>query len=152
MSKSVNALLPELESYIKEHEKTDISVSQKSIDWQLDHSLKVINAVCKVTPQSDPSDFRPKFNFMGFILLSLGWFPRGKAKAPKAVVTDKTSEYELILQLKEAREGLKKFEQIQPKQFFEHPLFGHLNKKKTKQFLYTHTYHHLKIIREISKA
>ncbi len=152
MAKKTEDLLPELESLIQHHEKIVPAISKKSIGWQMDHALKVINAVCKVTPKSDPKDYKPEFNMAGFVTIGLKWFPRGKGKAPKAVVADTTSEYELTLQLKEAREGLKKLRGIESNQFFIHPLFGHLNKKKTLRFVYTHTYHHLKIMRDILKG
>lgn len=152
MPKSVESLIPELESLIRYHEKVAPQVSAKSIGWQLDHSLKVINAVCQVTPKSNPKEYKPTFNLSGFITMSLYWFPRGKGKAPKAVISDSTSEYELFLQLREAKEGLEKLQGIEPNQYFIHPLFGHLNKKKLARFLYTHTYHHLKIMREIKVA
>lgn len=149
MGKKIEDLLPELESLIQHHEKLVPSVSQRSIGWQLDHSLKVIKAVLKVTPESVPTEYKPKFNFTRIITFALGWFPRGAGKAPKVVTSDSVSEYELILQLKEVKEGLPKMNELQEGQFFKHPLFGDLNEKRTRRFLYIHTSHHLKIMRDI---
>lgn len=48
-------------------------------------------------------------------------------------------------------EQSKKIEHFDKNAFFEHPLFGVLNKKDTMKFLKMHTTHHLKIIQDISK-
>lgn len=152
MSRKVEDLLSELASLIKFHEKQIESISKSSIGWQLDHALKVINAVCKVAPDSSPEKYKPNTTFIKFFVMTFGYIPRGRAKAPKIVTSDAINEQDLIAQHKEAIEGLKKLEKLHPNQYFSHPMFGHLNAKALRKFLYIHTYHHLKIMRDILNA
>lgn len=152
MSKHVESLLAEFKSLIPHQEKIVTSVSGSSIGWQLDHTLKVINSVCQVIPKSNPEEYKPKTTFSKALVFTTGFIPRGRARAPKVVTADKTSEYELLLQFNQAEESLKVFSSLQPNQFFQHPIFGHLNAKDTQKFLYIHSYHHLKIMRDILKG
>lgn len=152
MSKKVEDLLPELASLIEHQEKKVESISHSTIGWQIDHSLKVINSVCNVAPDSIEEKYKPKQNFSKLFVMTTGYIPRGNAKAPKFVTSDSVSKEDLHLQHHEALQNLKKLEQLKPNQYFSHPLFGHLNAKALRKFLYIHTYHHLKIMRDILKA
>ena len=130
-TKTLENKLNQIESYLSNHNLKNPKVSKVTVGWQLDHSLKVINAVIPAMQKSDKSKYSDTFTFVGKILLFLQVFPRGKAKAPSHLVATST-----ILE-KDA--------------YFKHPMFGNVNKKRALTFLNTHTKHHLKIVRRILK-
>ena len=76
--------------FIEEHllviDKEDLNVSKANIGWHIDHSLKVINSVSEVLKNSDPYQYKKKFNLLRIFIFILGYFPRGKAKSPKKVL------------------------------------------------------------------
>ena len=144
--------LNQIENFIPLFEKTNLKVSKATIAWQLDHSLKVINVVAISMMKSDPSKYKNNFSFLGKVFLKLGFFPRGKAKAPKYVKPPVIIlKEDLITQLVEARENILKIQNLDDNSFFKHPLFGHINKKRVISFLDTHTNHHLKNVKSIIK-
>lgn len=123
-----------------------------NVGWQIDHALKVINRVSEATVQSNPNVYTSDFNFTRTILLTLGAFPRGKAKAPKIVLPPKVIKTEdLHHQLEIAYKSIKEVTALPKKSHFKHYRFGTLSKKQTIRFLVIHTNHHLKIIRDILK-
>jgi len=108
--------------------------------------------VCKSIQASDPNKYDAKFNLSRNILLTLGRFPRGKAKAPKATLPSRTITKEsLTKQLEEVRAEIPKIQSLSPNAYFYHPLFKKLNLKRTKRFLEVHTHHHVRIIQDILK-
>jgi hypothetical protein len=144
--------LKTLESYISHSKSIEMTISKAAVAWHLDHSLKVINAVVKSMQTSDPTLFRNNFSLIGRLCFMLGFFPRGKAKAPKyvqppEVILDST----IVSQLAEARQHIKGINNLDENAYFRHPLFGHINKKRVIRFMDTHTKHHLKIIKSILK-
>jgi hypothetical protein len=150
--KGLENKLDAIEAYIPSFEKTDLKTSKASVGWQLDHSLKVINAVIPAMQKSDKSKYSDTFTFVGKILLFLQVFPRGKAKAPSHLVATSTIlEKDLTHQLDKARKNVALFTQLDENAYFKHPMFGNVNKKRALTFLNTHTKHHLKIVRRILK-
>ena len=145
-------LLSRIENNIANKDFKNEQVSTSTIGWQLDHSLKVITRVSEATIHSNPDTYKYEFKPIRTVLLTLGAFPRGKAKAPKIVLPpeDITTE-DLQHQLKNAHESLKILVSLPKTSHFKHPLFGMLTKKQTIRFLEIHTKHHLKIIRDILK-
>ena len=141
-----------LESYIPDFEQTNTAVSKASVAWHLDHSLKVINAVVRSMEDSDPTSYQNNFKLLGKVLLKLGFFPRGKAKAPKNVnPSEVILKSEIITQLAEARQNINVILNLDKNSYFKHPLFGNTNKYRVVRFLDTHTNHHLKIVKSILK-
>lgn len=141
-----------LESYIKNHEVYNKAVSKENVAWHIDHSLKVINNVCNALKTSDPSTYSNNFSVLGKVFFMLGFFPRGKAKAPKHVKPPEVIlKEELIVQIKEAKSNISKIKDLDTNAYFKHPLFGHVNTKRVYRFLILHTTHHLKIIKDILK-
>jgi hypothetical protein len=144
--------LAQIETNINNFEKKNLSVSKATVGWHLDHSLKVINAVISSMEKSDPNLYKDNFKFLGKLLLSLNFFPKGKAKAPKYVLPpDVILKEEIVSQLKLAKENIQKIEELDNNAFFKHPLFGNVNKNRVLPFLNAHTNHHLKIIKNILK-
>ncbi|MEE9408323.1 MAG: DUF1569 domain-containing protein [Polaribacter sp.] len=141
-----------LEKYIPNSEAINTTVSKVNVAWHLDHSLKVMNAVVKNMQNSDPSLYIDNFSLLGKALLQFNFFPRGKAKTPKYVKPPEVIlEEDIITQLAEAKQNIKKILSLDENAFFKHPLFGNINKKRVLKFLNAHTYHHLKIIKSILK-
>ena len=148
----LNNLLLQIEANIPFKEQTNPAVSRVSIGWQLDHSLKVINRVSTFLEKTEPSKYKKNFNLPRTVLFTLGWLPRGKAKAPKVVIPPELIlEENLISQLETAKTHLENIISVDEKAFFIHHIFGVLSKAKTIRFLEIHTKHHLKIVNDILK-
>lgn len=142
--------LSELESYIPQLEKTNSKITHSNVGWQIDHSLRVIRGVSKQLEESNPSEFKRKFNFTKFVIMTTKHIPRGKAKAPKSVRNEETITEETIKEfLEKTKMQIDKIEDLDKNSYFPHPYFGNLNKKEAIRFIGIHTEHHLKIIRDI---
>ena len=63
--------LSNLESYIPLIDKENSKVSKATVGWQLDHTLKVFNAVSEWTENSNPKEYKPNFNLWRSILFPL---------------------------------------------------------------------------------
>ena len=147
---SLEHLIKELESYISEGNVQVNSVSERGVDWHIDHSLKVIINISKAFIKSDESNYKWKFNFLRLYCLTLGYFPRGKGKAPKVVNNkEKIAIEDLNTQVATAKEIIKELSGLNNKKNFQHLYFGLLNLKQGKRFLGVHTNHHIKIIKDI---
>ena len=145
-------LLYQLESKIPFYEKTNPSVSNATVGWQIEHSLKTIYQIVLAVKNSNPQEYHWKFNKSKLFISILGFIPRGKAKAPKVVQPDDTiSEESLLLSLHNVKAILEEWKSFNQNAYFQHPFFGNLNKKSTEWFLNLHTKHHLKIINDICK-
>lgn len=148
--KILNRHLDEMEEYIPFIKTRDEKVSKVDIGWHLDHCLKVINGVFATLKSSNPENYRPKFKFSRVMVFTFGRFPRGKVKAPVAVLpSGEIDQKDLMAQLQEARENFSNYDSLHRNNYFRHPYFHHLNKKHSKRLLEVHTKHHLKIIRDI---
>jgi len=144
--------LAEVAQLIDQANKKNIKVSDKSIDWHLDHLLKVIINVSKVLKKSNPSDYSSNFNFIRSVIFILNFIPRGKGKAPRSVhPPDNITKEDLLKQLEGAKQQINNIKDLHSKSNFKHPYFGLLNLKQTVKFLNLHTVHHLKICRDINK-
>ena len=145
-------LIKELESYIAVKDKRNAAVSTSDIAWQIDHSLKVFNLVSETLLNSSPDLYKGRFNKWRLLLFTIGYFPRGKVKAPKFVRPPEIITVEdLNSQLKLAYQNIENIKSTNEHAHFKHFIFGVLNKKRTTRFLQLHTNHHLKIIRDILK-
>lgn len=150
--KTLIPLIKELENSIAFKDKRNDSVSKSNVAWQIDHSLKVFNLVCNTLVNSDPKLYSSKFNKWRLLFFNLGYFPRGKVKAPKFVRPPEIVLVEdLDSQINTAYQNIDNIKSANDYAHFKHFIFGVLNKKRTIQFLQLHTIHHLKIIREILK-
>lgn len=145
-------LLSQLESKISLHEKTNPSVSNATVGWQIEHSLKTIFLVVDSVKNSNPKEYQWKFNRTKLIIFILGKIPRGKVRAPKLVVPNENiTEESLKDSFEKVKKALQEWDSFDKNAFFPHPFFGKLNKKSTEWFLKLHTNHHLKIVNDICK-
>jgi len=150
--KKVNTLLTSLETHIKNHSVSNPKISNADIAWHIDHSLKVINNVIIALQKSNPNSYKNDFSFLGKLFFKLGFFPRGKAKAPKHVKPPEVIlEADLISQMQLAKTNVETIANLEENAYFKHPLFGNINTTRVHRFLVLHTNHHLKIINDIMK-
>jgi hypothetical protein len=151
--KEIDELINQLEANIEFENLTDLTISKVGVGWHIDHSLKVLNGVIAVLKNSNPEEYKKKFNLMKELIFLLGFIPRGKAKAPKAVRSFETiTKEDLLSQVATAKKNSSEIQNLNPKSFFKHPHFNDLNLKETLYFLKLHTKHHLKIINDIKKG
>lgn len=145
-------LLSEIEASIPLKDKENHSISKSTVGWQLDHALKVFIKVSEWTENSNPKDYKRKFNFWRSVLFPLHYFPRGKSKAPKYVLPPEIIKAEdLKTQLKNAKNHITILNDSPEGVYFKHFIFGMLSKQQTLRFLEIHTKHHLKIVNAILK-
>ena len=148
--KKVNHVLNSLESHIENHSAFNQKISNGDNAWHIDHSLKVINNVIIALQKSDPNLYKNNFSLLGKTFFKLGFFPRGKAKAPKYVnPPEVVLKEDLISQMELAKTNIKTIASLDKNAYFKHPLFGNINTKRVCRFLVLHTNHHLKIINDI---
>lgn len=148
--KNLNLLIQEIESKVDYHELENLAVSQSTISWQIDHSLKVVNGIIYAIKNSNPADYKWSFNLKRIVIFFTQNIRRGVAKAPKSVQSyEKIEKQDLIKQIELSKKLILDLEKLEPKHNFKHPFLGILNLKQTKKFLKIHTNHHLKIINDI---
>jgi hypothetical protein len=135
---------------LSEHwEVKNPSISAESVGWHLLHNLHVINGMIAGLAASDPQAYAPKFSYMKWSILLTKKIPRGKARAPKSAIPTHIDKDELDAALDRASLSVLNLLNQSPKQYFTHPMFGDLNTRLTTRFLWIHTEHHLKIVRDI---
>lgn len=145
--------LQELQQNIKYIDIVHNKVSQVSVGWHIDHSLIVIRDIMKQVIESNPDNYRWKFNLWRMVVLWLGFIPRWRAKAPDFTIPRNTiTAVDILHHLHEIKELMPAFEALQDNhKFLDHPFFGKLTLSQSKKNLVVHTNHHLKIIRDILK-
>ncbi|GMN09783.1 hypothetical protein MTsPCn9_18260 [Croceitalea sp. MTPC9] len=142
--------LAEIERLFEKRNVSNPEVSQASVSWHLDHSLKTINRISEQLIQSKPKDYSSSFSFQRVVVHTTGVIPRGVAQSPQNVrPPDVILLDSLKIQLEEVKNNIKKINLLDKNTHFEHPVFKTLDKGQTKRFLAIHTNHHLKIIRDI---
>lgn len=146
----ISLVLDKLDAHIENHSISNFRISKGNIAWHIDHSLKVINNVIIAVQKSDPTSYKNDFSFLGKVFFKLGYFPRGKAKAPKHVKPPEVIlKEDLISQMQLAKANIETLLSLDKNAYFKHPLFGNVNTKRVNHFLVLHTNHHLKIINDI---
>lgn len=141
--------LDELESYIPHLDARNNTISASTVGWQIEHDLLVISSVIEGVKRSDPAAYKWQFKPLKYVVLWRGVIPRGKVGAPKLVTPGEITQETLQAHIALCRQRLVELEQIGAGHYFMHPFFGDLKKKDAIPFLFIHTEHHLKIIREM---
>ncbi len=144
--------LADLGTKIEAQEKLNPKVSAVSVGWHIEHSLLVINNIVKALSNSEPGKFEQKFNFARLIVMSIGHFPRGKAKSPKASTPQIFDKESLKVHLSNTIEKIKVLETMPEDRYITHPFFGDMQTKDSIKFIAIHTNHHLKIMNDILKS
>lgn len=152
-TEALDQKINELDKYVHDLEITNSKISKASVGWHIDHSLKVINKIVEGMKASNPAAFKNNFSVIGKLFFFFGYFPRGKAKAPKVVrPPEHISKEAILVQLKQARTSIQQLVSLDSHSFVPHPFFGNVNKDRAVRFLEIHTNHHLKIIKSILKS
>ena len=148
--KELTAILETLANHFSQFEKQNTNISNGSVGWHCEHSLRVIIGVLETLAKANPEEYKWAFNWKRSLILFKGKIPRGKAKSPKHVLpVGEISDEKLLKLLAESKRLISHFDEMPPNVFFKHPFFGLLNKKATARFLYIHTKHHSDIINDI---
>ena len=145
-------LVDQLALQIPNANKLNKEVSSSNIAWHIEHSCLVIIKIGETILKSDPINYTTKFNIKKIMVFLTGKFPRGRAKAPSAVVPNENlSEEHLRESIAKAKLTITELKGCKKNQFFLHPIFGNLNISNTMKFFSIHTQHHLSIIKDILK-
>lgn len=146
----VNTVINKLESHLKNQNASNPKISQVNVAWHIDHSLKVINNVVLALQKSDPKTYKNNLSLIGRIVLVVGSFPRGRAKAPKSVRPPEViNNQDILAQIETAKTNIQTIATLDKNAYFKHPIFGNINTGKIYHFIELHTNHHLKIIKDI---
>ena len=149
-SEKLHLAITALESHIKNHSVSNPKISKTDIAWHIDHSLKVVNNVSLALQSSDPKTYVNNFSLLGKLFFALGFFPRGKAKAPKHVRPPEViTKEDLVSQIELAKANVDTIASLEKNAYFKHPLFGNVNTPRIYRFLMIHTNHHVKIVNDI---
>ena len=125
-------------------------VSEANVGWHIMHSCLVITSITEAIRKSDPSLYKKNFSWKAFFVLLFNKIPRGKAKAPSFTQPANEVSMDMVLQqIAEARKSAELLLTADKSQYFTHPIFGDLQLPTAIKFLYVHTYHHERIIRDI---
>lgn len=150
--KKIIPQLEEIERLKVFSDQENLEISKANVGWHLEHSLLVMASVLKGLQKSNPEEYRPQNKLSKFMVLITGYIPRKGGKAPEFTLPENTLHAENISKnLEFIREELVKIKGLHPNSYIKHPYFGHLNVKNTSRFLYIHTNHHLKIVKDILK-
>lgn len=153
MTEKLKVRIDKLEKNLMYANIENQSISQRGVDWHIDHSLKVILGVLMSLEASNNKEYKYKFNFLRTFCLTFSYLPRGKARAPKVVNNlNQIQISELKKQIELSRVIINNLDSFDSKSNFKHPYFGVLNLKQSLKFLDVHTKHHLKIIDEIKNG
>ena len=150
--KKIEQLLDEIESHIPHQEKINSEVSSGSVGWHIEHMLLTMNMVIKGLKDSDPKQYKSRFDIKRIFVMAAGKIPRGRIKAP--TVVQPTVQYNtesLREHLSATRANYQSLESLSKNNYFTHPFLGDFKVAPTKRFLQIHTNHHLSIINDIIK-
>jgi hypothetical protein len=144
------SLIESLKTFVPNATLVNEKISASSIGWHIDHSLLVVSQIIKAMEASDPAQYQYQFNIKRILAFTFNKFPRGVAKAPKAVRPEEIVDInKTMLAFDALNKQLNVLAQLQPNQFFVHPFFGKLNKKAAEKMMTIHTNHHILIIKDI---
>ena len=123
---------------------------------QIDHIVKVSASVVDVLADRNAAPVGGGLNLLGWLVLRLGWIPRGAGRSPRRFRAEMTTTAELdarIAQLERSFAALP-FDQLRASRVavVPHPKFRALTPPQALRFLVVHTQHHLKIIDDILRT
>ena len=150
--KNLSELINEFKNKVINQEIINLSISQGSVGWHIEHSLLTINKIVEALKKSNPENYKRAFNFARLLVFTINKIPRGRAQSPASVTPADFNESTLQHHILLTNKNLKELESLQADNYFEHPFFGKLNLSAAKKFIAIHINHHCKIINDIIKA
>ena len=149
----LNKLLEELDTKIEHANVIDSNVSSSPVGWHIAHTYLTIYAISEALKRSNPTEFKPIFKPLKYLVFAMNKIPRGRAQAPKVVQPNPEINVEYLVGLKEKTyQDVQLLNSLPSNHSFPHPYFGNLKLKAAIKFLGIHTYHHLAIINDILKV
>jgi hypothetical protein len=152
----IESQFDELEAVAARPEVQVERISAWSVRQHLDHMLQVDRTVARRLEVPETGQL-PPISAVGWLLLTAGWIPRGRGKAPAAVIPAPAPPAELEKQVPEVRallaaELASEDRFADPRPIARHPVFGGLSAERWVRFVEVHHRHHLKITRDIERA
>ena len=150
--KKLLKVLKYFEKQAPQYMANNLVVSEGNVGWHIIHSCLVVTSVSKAIMNSDPAAYKKKYSWKAFFILLFNKIPRGKVKAPSFTQPSNEVTRDMVLQhIDEAHKSVRLLLTTNKNNFFTHPIFGDLRVPTAIKFLYVHSYHHEKIIRDILK-
>ncbi len=137
-------------SYLPRHQATAPAISAWSVGQHIHHCYLATNTVIAEmqAPKSEP--YRYQFSIPRLFCFTLGTIPRGKGKAPQAVIpTDTPTLEQLTRELDQSDALTARYDALPRDAYWRHPVFGRLNKPLNDRLTTIHNHHHIKIIKDI---
>jgi len=148
--KKLLKVLNNFENQAPQYMAKNLVVSEGKVGWHIIHSCLVISSVIKAIIASDPALYKKKFSWKAFFVLLFNKIPRGKVKAPSFTQPANEVTRDMVIQhIAEARKSARLLLTTNKNNFFTHPIFGDMRVQLAIKFLYVHSYHHEKIIKDI---
>ncbi len=106
MKNKLEKLLDQLEDKIPFCRELNQEVSPANVGWHIEHSLLTLDEIINFLIQSNPNDYKWKFNFIRIVVLTMKKIPRGKAKSPKVVQPkENIDNNDLLMHISKTRFG-----------------------------------------------
>ncbi len=132
----------------------DERVSKWSVAEQLDHSCKVALSILRRLGEDGVKPSRG-INFIGRMVLLLGWIPRGRGETPTRLAGKPCTAEDVARSLEKLERAVNELPADAARSsrgaIVPHPKFGGLTPPQALRFLVVHTEHHLRIVRDIMR-
>ncbi len=146
-------VMDRVRAFLERAQSAAPGVSAWSVGQHIEHSSKAVIYITGALRESQPPAPPAKWSLIRWIVLTTGYIPRGRAKAPAAVTPDgQPSEADLLALLARMEEGVAATRQLDPGAWFAHFALGIFRRDQALRFIDVHTRHHLKIMRDIVAA
>jgi hypothetical protein len=147
--KKLYHILDYFETILDKTEIENQNISSSSIGWHIEHTLVSIDLIVEALRKLPQTPYKPIHSFSKYFILITGQIPRGRAKAPSYTLPKQYDQNTLALRINQTRKQIQSINEIPTHHYFTHPFFGPMNKFETKRMLYIHSWHHVKIIKDI---
>jgi hypothetical protein len=130
-------------------------ISQWSPAEHLDHTIKVSRAIAGVIADSAAPVQPTRMSFAGKLVLTFGWIPRGRGKAPERLRGTRATAEQLVTALDRLLATLGDLAAgdlaARTTATVPHPRFGAMTPSEGLRFAVVHNAHHLRIVRDVLK-
>lgn len=142
--------LDDLRAFVDRRDARSPEVSSWSVGMHIEHCCLAVNSVCGALVDSVPPPPPAGFSLLRSTMLKTGFIPRGRGRAPKAVIpTREPDGDELHATLERAEADLNAARELSPQAWFRHFVFGVMTRDESLRFLAVHNTHHIKIMRDV---